>query len=127
MRRIVTVRSGVTFDVDHLLITWFDYDRIVSIPARAVVCDRCDGRGVHDNENLRGFTREDFEEDPDLASDYRAGAYDVRCSACGGTRVVLVPKDGRTPDARRYAQYLAAAERADAEDAAERRHFDRGV
>lgn len=55
-----------------------------------IVCPVCGGRGstVNPNIDAHGLTREDFDEDPDFADDYRSGAYDVQCRACLGERVV---------------------------------------
>lgn len=62
----------------------------ISLPAKFVVCGRCDGKGAHVNPSIdgNGLTREDFDEDPDFAESYFAGDYDVTCDTCHGERVV---------------------------------------
>lgn len=56
-------------------------------PKAWAICPVCDGHGKHVNPNLdsQGLTREDFENDPDFAEDYKRGAYDVTCSTCRGS------------------------------------------
>ena len=61
---------------------------LLVVPAKRRVCVRCDGEGVHDPEAFsQGFTREDFDRDPDFEKDYHAGLFNVPCSVCGGKRV----------------------------------------
>jgi hypothetical protein len=57
---------------------------------RFIVCTVCEGRGttVDPSIDANGLTREDFDEDPDFAEDYRSGAFDIECRACNGLRVV---------------------------------------
>lgn len=84
-----------------------DGDEIVlEIPARYEVCPRCEGHGKHVNPNVdgHGLSREDFAEDPDFAEAYFGGMYDVTCHECRGTRVILVPDEGRA-DADTLARY----------------------
>ena len=83
-----------------MTVTFLDgdgYDETtLRVPERFEVCDRCEGRGVHDHEAFsNGLTASDFDEDPDFREDYMRGAYDVRCSECGGQRVVAVPDVAR--------------------------------
>ena len=51
------------------------------------ICPVCEGEGktVNPNIDAGGLSAEDFYDDPDFAEDYRAGAYDIACRACGGT------------------------------------------
>jgi hypothetical protein len=60
------------------------------MPAKYQVCPVCDGEGKTVNPDIdsHGLTREDFDEDPDFAEDYRSGLYDITCRACSGQRVV---------------------------------------
>jgi hypothetical protein len=94
------------------------------IPARYVVCWRCQGTGVHDHEAFAdGFNGTEEWCDDDFLADYVAGAYDVPCSVCDGERVVLEPDPERcTPEqlATYEAHEQALAEIA-AEETAERR------
>jgi hypothetical protein len=55
-----------------------------------LVCPVCRGNGetVNPNIDCNGLTREDFDEDPDFAEDYRSGVYDITCAACHGARVL---------------------------------------
>jgi hypothetical protein len=55
-----------------------------------LICPVCDGEGktVNPDIDANGLTREDFDEDPDFAEDYRSGLYDITCAACNGQRVV---------------------------------------
>lgn len=59
------------------------------------VCPTCQGRGKHVNPSIdaSGLSSEDFAEDPDFATDYLSGLYDVSCYECGGKRVVPVTTD----------------------------------
>ncbi len=74
-----------------------DMGEEVALPSRYVVCDRCEGKGVHDHPAFsNGITGEEWHEmDEDDRDNYMRGAYDVRCSACNGKRVVLVADEAR--------------------------------
>lgn len=53
------------------------------------VCPCCDGRGiVCDILDGAGFSREDFEADPDFAERYLAGDFGKTCPRCAGQNVV---------------------------------------
>jgi hypothetical protein len=66
-----------------------DGEEEVQLPGRFVVCPRCAGRGSHDHPAFsHGISPEEFQEDPEFAEQYRAGAFDVTCSECEGQRVV---------------------------------------
>ena len=62
----------------------------LELPAKRIICPRCDGEGKHVNPNIdgNGLSQEDFAEDPDFAESYFTGLYDVSCEECGGNRVV---------------------------------------
>lgn len=102
-----------------------DVETEVDVPAIFEVCPTCQGRGKHVNPEIdaSGLSREDFEDDPDFARDYWAGAYDVPCMECSGLRVVPVPDPARMSPAVRKALQDDARRRADyaAERAAELR------
>jgi hypothetical protein len=51
-----------------------------------IICPVCNGDGTTVNPAIdcNGLTKEDFDEDPQFAEDYRAGAYDITCRACNG-------------------------------------------
>ncbi len=65
----------------------------IKIPGKRVVCDRCDGRGVHDHPAFsNGITASEMDEHgDDFREDYMRGVYDVACESCKGERVVLEP------------------------------------
>lgn len=62
----------------------------IALPTRWAVCPVCQGAGTHVNPSIDcgGLSAEDFDEDPDFAEDYMAGAYDVPCNRCGGRTTV---------------------------------------
>lgn len=68
-----------------------------AVEFRFEVCPLCEGRGKHVNPSIdaHGLSREDFDEDPDFEESYFRGDYDVRCTLCGGERVVPVPLDAK--------------------------------
>lgn len=98
----------------------------VELPCRFVVCDRCEGKGVHDNEAFsNGISSEDFNEDPDFRAQYMRGDYDVPCSVCNGERVVPAPDTDRlTPEQKRWLENHYQGLR---ELAAERRMRERRI
>lgn len=56
-----------------------------------VVCPRCEGNGQHTNPAIdgHGISAEEMNElGDDFREDYMSGVYDIRCSHCGGQRVV---------------------------------------
>lgn len=60
------------------------------LPAKYVVCDRCEGTGTHDCWE-GGMTGDEMaEQRPEFFEDYRAGVYDRTCTECNGNRVLLV-------------------------------------
>ena len=63
----------------------------VSLPAKRIVCTRCDGSGFHVNPSIdgHGLSSDDFDQDPDFREAYFSGQYDVECYECKGERVVL--------------------------------------
>lgn len=69
----------------------------VVLPSRYEVCERCQGKGVHDHPAFsNGITAEDWngpDWDDDSRESYLHGDYDVPCSVCDGKRVVLVPDE----------------------------------
>ncbi len=77
------------------------YEREFLVPALAVVCGRCDGRGTHDHEAFsNGITSSEWDGpdwDEESREAYMRGAYDVRCTECEGKRVQLVPDEARAP------------------------------
>jgi hypothetical protein len=81
-----------------------------------ILCPVCDGEGTTVNPNIdcNGLTREDFDEDPDFAEDYRNGTYDITCAACSGKRVL---KAARLEELAQHAEdrRLAARENGDFE------------
>jgi hypothetical protein len=67
-----------------------DFDGILTVPCKFIVCPLCEGRGTHVNPSIdcNGLTAEDFDEDPDFREEYMNGTYDVPCNQCGGNNVV---------------------------------------
>lgn len=65
------------------------------VPAKWVICHRCDGNGTHVNPNVdgHGISPEEFDEDPDFRENYFAGVYDVRCDAGCTDGKALVPNE----------------------------------
>ena len=90
-----------------------------TLPAKRVICPRCDGSGVHDPEGYGdGLDARDFEGDEQFLEDYLSGAHDVQCSECKGANVVIVVNlDECTAKQRDYYHECKAAE---AQDWAER-------
>lgn len=117
--------SAATFKVYD-----YDQDREVELPAHFEICDRCRGTGVHDHPAFsNGITASEFAEmeydDPDFRRDYMRGRYDVRCSECGGLRVVPVVEEDRL---NAYERALLESHREGLrEAAAERRMRERGI
>ncbi len=67
-----------------------------TLPARFVVCSKCEGHGTHLNPSIgeHAYTSEEFDEafsDDEQRAEYfkRGGIYDVPCQQCEGKRVVL--------------------------------------
>ena len=91
-------------------------EREVEVPCVYAVCGTCDGRGSHVNPSVdsRGISPEEFDEDPEFAESYFAGAYDVACYECRGLRVVPAPD----------ADHLTAEVKSALEEAEERRAAD---
>ena len=90
MKITITILDDESAEQDH------------ELPAAWAICDRCEGNGKHDPEAFRnGFSREDFDEDPDFAEAYRAGRYDVPCEECHGSGKVLIVDADRLNDAQR--------------------------
>lgn len=106
--------------------TDWDTEEEIDIPSHKVVCPRCGGEGVHDHPAFsNGFSREDFEEDPDFAEEYMAGRYDVTCEVCHGANVVDEPDLERCNDVQK--RVVEAHWEAEREKAWERRMRERGI
>lgn len=72
---------------------WHDpyTDTDIVFPGKWEICDRCNGDGTHDPPEFdNGFTRSDFDEDPEFEEMYFQGVYDVPCEECGRSGKVLV-------------------------------------
>ncbi len=101
-----------------------------SLPGKMEVCERCEGKGVHDHPAFsNGFTSDEMHEaGPDFQEEYMAGHYDVTCSECKGEKVNLVidsaviEKGSAAEElAEVCASYWTGKWEMDAEQAAERR------
>ncbi len=95
------------------------WETVVSLPAKWVVCDVCDGKGTVVNPSIDcgGLTGEDFADDPDFANDYMSGVYDQPCNRCQGRTTISVVDRDRC-DADLLAAYdEAVKDEADAEAA----------
>jgi hypothetical protein len=100
-----------------------EHDGVFHATVSSSKCYGCDGKGTMVNPAIDagGISSRDFQEDPDFAEAYFSGAYDVRCSECGGS--------GHNQDAtivderidRLVRDYLDEAEGYDAERLAEMR------
>jgi hypothetical protein len=97
----------------------------LEVPAKRVVCSRCNGTGRHDPEAWSNGLSQEFldERDEEWHEDYMAGKFDVVCTECKGQNVVdAIDWDSCTPEQQKAAddhyQELANS-RAEAE--AERR------
>lgn len=66
------------------------------LPAKYVVCGRCDGHGSHLTPSIgeHAYSAEEFNEsfDDEEAQEYctRGGIYDIQCVECKGNKVVSV-------------------------------------
>lgn len=93
----------------------------VSLPAKRILCPRCDGKGHHVNPSIdgNGISPDEFAEDPDFEEAYFSGRYDVTCEKCHGKNVVdVVDVEQLTPKMKdRYWRQMDsdAADRRDAE------------
>lgn len=98
----------------------------IEAPAKRIVCPSCEGRGTELRASLRGvaFSAEEMDEDPEFRENYFSGRYDVLCSECQGSNVVIVVDEERlTPKMRdRYWRYLNQRA-ADAAEAAWERQY----
>lgn len=101
-------------------------DNELSLPCSFVVCDRCNGTGVHDHPAFsNGISQDQFDEDPDFRESYMKGHYDVPCSECEGNRVVASPDRERcTPEQLEALESHYACQR---EASAERHMRDCGI
>jgi hypothetical protein len=113
--------SAATFD--FTLVLKDGTEQQIALPAKFVVCHRCEGTGTHVNPSIdgNGLTREDFEQDPDFEEAYFAGAYDVRCETCKGQRVISeVDRTKLTKEQKRQLrEHERLQEQYDREDASE--------
>lgn len=76
-------------------------EMVVEIPIKLEVCQSCQGRGKMVNPSVDGdgWTRHDFDEDPDFEEAYFSGDYDILCPNCGGDNVEACPDKSRmTPE-----------------------------
>ena len=112
-----TITTGTGLEFEH------------ELPARFVVCPRCEGHGTHLNPSIgqHCYTAEEFrrEFDDEEAAEYfkRGGLYDVSCEQCHGARVVAVVDEDtaqRTHRGRRLLNLYRTNERRLARDRRER-------
>lgn len=76
----------------------FGVERIISLPAKKEVCDRCEGEGMILNPSIgeHAYSAEEFDEAFEPGSEERehyfkrGGMYDVTCPECKGQNVVTV-------------------------------------
>jgi hypothetical protein len=64
------------------------------LPAKFILCSRCQGAGTHTNPSIdgNGITGSEWAEwDDEDRETYMSGGYDVTCETCKGERVVQVP------------------------------------
>jgi hypothetical protein len=95
------------------------------LPAKAEVCYRCNGKGVHDHEAFsNGITSDDWAQwDYDERDAYQRGDYDVTCTVCDGRRVTLIPDPERCSQSglATFSEWERSYEQGRAEAEAERR------
>jgi uncharacterized protein YrzB (UPF0473 family) len=97
----------------------------VELPAKFIVCPRCEGKGVHDHPAFsNGLTQEDFD-DQDFKEEYFRGTYDVACTECKGERVVPAPIEDKLNEQQK--KFLEAHYEMLSEKRAEQRMRDRGI
>lgn len=85
------------------------------LPARYVVCERCEGKGKHDHPAFsNGITSEEWDRDwgYEERENYLRGFYDVRCEECKGQRVVLELDEDSCNPILRDAYYQSQYEKA---------------
>lgn len=106
INRFVTTLKGNTWRLD--------------LPAKYIVCPRCEGAGKHVNPSIdgQGLSPEDLE-DPEFAEAYFSGHYDIECEECLGNRVKLVVDEDRLHP--RMVQRLRLGEEMERHYEAERR------
>lgn len=106
-----------------------DGDIEFSLQASWAVCPDCCGRGTTylgwPADQQPAFSREDFAEDPDFATDYMSGNYDKQCPCCKGRTTVLEVDwsqvDQTCPVIKAYLEHLEHEAEYQAVVAAERR------
>lgn len=83
----------------------------VSLPAKRIVCDRCEGTGSHVNPSIdgNGISLDEFDRDPDFKEAYLSGHFDVTCEECKGENVLDVV-DIETLSDKMKARYYRAKE-----------------
>lgn len=73
----------------------------VELPAKRIVCPRCDGSGSHVNPNIdgNGITGEEMDQlGEEFRENYMSGFYDVTCEECHGRNVIEeIDRDQLTP------------------------------
>lgn len=71
----------------------------IPLPMKWGVCPVCNGEGRHVNPSIDagGLSAEDFDQDPDFAEAYMAGAYDQVCNRCEGRTTVPVVNEDAIP------------------------------
>jgi hypothetical protein len=69
--------------------------RTHQIPAKFVICGRCNGEGTHDHPAFsNGITSSEWAEwDDDDRDHYLRGDYDVACECCEGGKKLVVDED----------------------------------
>lgn len=105
------------------------------LPAKYVVCGRCDGHGTHLTPSIgeHAYSAEEFNEsfDDEEAQEYctRGGCYDIQCLRCKGNKVISVVDEDRLSEDQKkiYELWIKQEnerERSEREDAAMRRAED---
>jgi len=113
----IVVEDGLDIEGEELL-------QDLVLPAKPVVCHRCNGKGVHDCFE-GGITGEEWDRDwdYDMRDDYMAGHYDTPCTVCKGRNVVLeVDEEHCNPEhLKEWHSMLESASQSFLESEAERR------
>jgi len=102
-----------------------------SLPARMMICGRCEGKGTHTNPSIdgNGISAEEMHElGDDFKEDYMAGVYDITCTQCKGEKVMkciddaaIEPDSAAAELATVIEEYWQGKWEMEAEVAAERR------
>lgn len=93
--------SKKTFDEKNMTLSFEIEEQMITLPAKFIVCDVCNGKGSHVNPAIdaHGITQEEYSTwSHEEKDDYFNGGYDVPCMTCHGRRVVPVIDEANIKD-----------------------------